>query len=284
MIRVNQIHQYSEVKLFDCGLKQLDNAPNYHSLTMSLQSDIEESINGADLIYFFVGKTGTMQGFEDPELFLKVNEGFLFSLLNAYRAVHSTAKIIFPSTRLVYRGDSRALNEDSEKQFLTPYAIQKFACEQYLNMYHELFGVNYCILRIGVPYGTLVHPVSSYGTLEFFIKQAKEFRKISVFGDGKQKRTFTFIEDLCHILWKAGLTCQCINDVYNIGGEALSIREVAEKVAYATKAIIAENPWPHDFNKIESGDTVFDSRKLDCLLGNIYSMTVDRWLGENDIR
>ena len=281
MIRINELFHYADMALYDGQSEHIDHVPGYRQIDLSQSEEIEAAILNCDLIYFFVGKTGTLQGFDIPDVFLDVNEKLLFHLLNACRKIKTRAKIIFPSTRLVYQGSESAVTEEAEKQFLTPYAVQKYACEQYLAMYRRLYGINYCVLRLGVPYGTLVQPVRPYGTLDSFQRQAKEQRQISIYGDGKQRRTFTYIGDLSHILWRTGATPCCVNDVYNVGGEDLSIGAVAEKVAAMTGARVIWIPWPVEALKVESGSTVFDSRKLDDLLHYEPTMTVEQWVAEN---
>lgn len=278
MIALNQQKQYAELQLFDYASTHIDGAENYHTLHVLSQDEMSEAVKDCDLVYFFVGKTGTIQGFDEPDVFLDINERALLRLLNACRSQDTKAKVIFPSTRLVYRGTDKPIKEDGEKEFKTPYAMQKYACEQYLSMYHVVYGVDYCILRLCVPYGTLVEPVSSYGTLDFFIRQAHEEGRISIYRNGSQKRTFTYICDLCEVLWQAGLSENCINDIYNVPGEELSIAEVAAKVARLYDVDITYTEWPAMAAKIESGDTVFDAAKLTTALGFECKMKMDHWL------
>ena len=120
------------------------------------------------------------------------------------------------------------MNENSEKEFNTVYAVNKFACEMYLEQYRKVFDINYCIFRICVPYGTLIENASSYGTAEFMIKSAKEKGMISLYGDGEVRRTLTHMEDLCNILVKYGVSDACINDVFNVGGEDYSFKRNGE--------------------------------------------------------
>lgn len=280
MLAVNNGTHYAEAAPCGHSPAHVDGAAGYCMVDLSRQADVEQAIEGCDVIFFFAGKTGTVQGFDAPDEFLDTNERLLLHLLSAYRAVGSKAKIVFPSTRLVYRGSDNPLREDAPKEFLTPYAIHKYACEQYLEMYGRQYGVRYCVMRICVPYGTLVQPVSSYGTLDFFLRQAREYRQISIYGDGNQRRTVTYIGDLCHILWRAGLSDACVNDVYNVGGEDMSIRELAEQVARATGAEVVEKPWPEEVRKVESGSTVFDAGRLNSLMGYEPEMTVERWISE----
>lgn len=280
LIRLNALEGYAETALYDCQAEHIDGERNYRQLDLADLEQLGQAISGCDLIYFFTGKTGTMQGFDQPGAFAEVNERCLFHLLAAYRSVNCQGKILFPSTRLVYRGSETPIPESGEKEFRTPYAIQKFACEQYLEMFSRMFGVKYCVLRLCVPYGTLVSPVSSYGTLDFFLCQAREKRVISVYGDGAQRRTFTYIADLCRALWRAGLEPRCLNDVYNVGGEDCSIRQLAELIAEQAGAEVVYQPWQESAQKIESGSTVFNSEKLDRLLGTRPTMTVQKWTAE----
>lgn len=280
MLAVNDAAHYGEAVPCGHSPAHVDDAAGYCMVDLARQEEVEQAIDGCDVIFFFTGKTGTVQGFDAPDEFLDTNERLLLHLLSAYRAVGSKAKIVFPSTRLVYKGSKKPLREDAPKEFLTPYAMQKYACEQYLQMYGRQYGVRYCVMRICVPYGTLVRPVSSYGTLDFFIRQARETGKIGIYGDGSQRRTVTYISDLCHILWQAGLSDACVDDVYNVGGEDMSIRELAEQVARATGAEVVEKPWPEQALKTESGSTVFNAGKLNGRLGYMPSMTVERWITE----
>src|SRR5258708_33839038 len=58
----------------------------------------------ADFIFFFAGLTGTYTAYDKYEQFIDINEKGLLHLLNAMRRVKSKARLVFPSTRLVYKG------------------------------------------------------------------------------------------------------------------------------------------------------------------------------------
>ncbi len=232
-----------------------------------------------DAVILFAGKTGTYAGFDEPEVFVEVNELGLLNVLNAMRKAKSTAKIVFPSTRLVYKGKDEPLLENDTKEFKTIYSINKYACEQYLKMYSDVFDIRYCVFRICVPYGSLLEGVSSYGTAEFFIGKAMQGDNITLYGDGEVKRTFTYIGDICRTMLEGALSAGCMNDVYNIGGESYSLREMAFEVAKKYGVGLEYTQWPDKALKIESGSTVFDSGKLDNILGNLRKMTFKNWIG-----
>lgn len=251
-----------EVKLYDNGPNQIDGAKNYEQINVLSKESIKKIDFNCDVIFMFVGKTGSAKGFDEYDLFIDINERALLNILNEYRTQHSQAKIIFPSTRLVYKGSQNPQKEDDEKTFKTIYAINKYACEMYLEQYSHVFGIDYCIFRICVPYGTLIPGASSYGTAEFMLDKATQGKNITLFGDGSVRRTLTYIGDLCEIMIAGAFSEKCINDVFNIGGEDYSLLEMAKLIAKKYNVEIEFVPWPEIEQKIESGDTVFDDTKL----------------------
>lgn len=275
----NVIHQIMErypgvsLALYDYSDAQADGLDNYKKVSILDRESLKGIDFGCDVIYLFAGKTGSANGFDDYDSFLDINERALLNILSEYRAQGSSAKIVFPSTRLVYKGRPGLLDEDAEKEFKTIYAINKFACENYLKQYNNVFGVQYCIFRICVPYGTLVSGAASYGTAEFMLNKAKRGENITLYGDGNQRRTFTYMEDLVDVLVEGGMSDSCVNDVYNVGGEDLSLREMAEMVAERYGVEVLSVPWPEIALKIESGDTVFDSSKLESIIGRLTNST-----------
>ena len=101
---------------------------------------------------------------------------------------------------------------------------------------------------------------------------------ISLYGDGSVRRTLTYIDDLCTTIIKCAFSDRCVNDIYNIGGEDYSLREMAELIALKYGVGISFVPWPELALKIESGDTVFDSEKLDSLLEIKRNTTFKEWI------
>lgn len=268
------------IKLYDHAQVQKDGAVNYERIDILDRNSVVGIDLDCDAVFMFVGKTGSANGFDDYDTFLDVNERALLNLLNEYRRQKSSAKIIFPSTRLVYKGKRGKLQEDAEKEFKTIYAINKYACEQYLRQYNDVFGVRYCIFRICVPYGTVISGASSYGTAEFMTGQARRGQNISVYGNGSVRRTLTHIEDLCNALIMGAKCPQCENDIFNVGGEDYSLMEMAQLISSRYGVGIDHVAWPEMALKIESGDTVFDDTKLRNTCGITYRHKFSEWCQE----
>ncbi len=265
-----------ELNLYGIEPKSLDNCENYVSVDMTAKEDVKKIDLSCDIVFMFVGKTGSANGFDEYEAFIDVNERTLLNLLNEYRKQKSRARIVYPSTRLVYKGKDEPQREEDEKEFKTVYAINKYACEQYLEQFHRIYDVQYSIFRICIPYGTLIPKASSYGTAEFMLNKAAKGENITIYGDGSVRRTLTYVYDLCKILIEGAISEGCANSVFNVGGEDYSLKDMAELIAKKYGIGIDYVPWPDDALKIESGSTVFDSSKLDALIKN--HMTKSRFV------
>ncbi len=269
------------IELYDYQEKHLDGLPNYHQINVLSSTSVSTIDFDSDLIFLFTGKTGTTEGFENPLQYIDINEKSLLNLLTEYIKNNSKAKIVFPSTRLVYKGKGVPLKEDSEKEFKTIYSMNKYSCENYLKQYSLVFNVKYVIFRICVPYGSLIEGASSYGTCEYMLKRAKDGQAISLYGDGTQRRTFTHIEDLCNIIIDASMDDNCSQDVFNIGGESYSLLEVASLIDRRYHNGIVFTEWPKKQFLIESGDTVFDDTKLKKILNCKYKTSFADWINRN---
>lgn len=251
-----------DIALYDLAEAHIDGLPNYEQVNILSRESVKKVDFTCDILFIFSGKTGTVNGFEEYDTFIDINEHGLLNILHEYVEQRSKGKIIFPSTRLVYKGNTGALKETAEKEFNTIYAVNKFVCEQYLEMYRKTFDVKYCIFRISVPYGTLIESASSYGTAEFMLNKAQNKENITLFGDGTLRRTLVHMEDLCNILIAGAEETRCTNDVFNVGGEDYSLAEMARLIADKYHVDIDYVEWPELARKIESGDTVFDDSKL----------------------
>lgn len=215
-------------------------------------------------IIFFAGITGTDAGFADAVRYTSVNDLGLLNLLMKIAPLGKNApKVIFPSSRLVYKGSDMPLAEDAPKEAKTVYAANKIACELYLEAYHNRFGIPYDVIRICVPYGNIISSDYSYGTVGFFMREIAAGRPIPLFGGGKQGRTFTHVEDICTAVEL--LMASNEDGVFNVGGENLSLYEAALKVVGGDAAMVRAVDWPPEALLIESGGTMFDSTKLEKL-------------------
>lgn len=266
---VSYLQRYYDVNVDSYDIVAECDLPNYHKVDLTDKESIKGLNLDIDYIFMFAGLTGTYNGFNEYQKFISINELGLLNLLDAIKNSEYRPKVIFPSTRLVYKGIDKSLKEDDLKECKTIYAANKLACEGYLQAYHDSFDIPYTIFRICLPYGNLLSTDYSFGTVGFFIKQAKAGKDITLYGGGNIKRTFTHMEDLCYQIIEGSFHHESNGQTYNVGGETLSLHDAAEIIAakYGTK--VTEIPWPERDLRIESSHTYFDDTKIRSLLRNM---------------
>ncbi|MHC1689220.1 MAG: NAD-dependent epimerase/dehydratase family protein [Bacteroidales bacterium] len=239
---------------------------NYHRVDLTDKESVALVNLNVDYIFMFAGLTGTYAGFDAYNKYVTVNEIGLLNLLDTIKNSQFRPKVVFPSTRLVYKGVDSPLKEEDEKDSKTIYAANKIACEGYLKAYHDSFEIPYTVFRICIPYGNLLSNDYSFGTVGFFIKQAKAGIDIMLYGGGTIKRTFTHMEDLCYQITEGAFHPQSNGEIYNVEGETLSLREAAEIIAKKYGVSVKAVPWPERDLRIESDHTYFDGSKIQALL------------------
>ena len=266
---VSYLQRYYDVNVDSYDIVAECNLPNYHKVDLTDKESIKGLNLDIDYIFMFAGLTGTYNGFNEYEKFISINELGLLNLLDAIKNSEYRPKVIFPSTRLVYKGVDKSLKEDDLKECKTIYAANKLACEGYLQAYHDSFDIPYTIFRICLPYGNLLSTDYSFGTVGFFIRQAKAGKDITLYGGGNIKRTFTHMEDLCYQIIEGSFHHESNGQTYNVGGETLSLHDAAEIIAAKYGAKVTEIPWPERDLRIESSHTYFDDTKIRSLLRNM---------------
>jgi len=252
-----------EVYGYDISAESLVDGVKYTAGKLLTKNDVYSINLNVDYCFYFAGITGTTKAYDDYELFIDLNEKVLLYLLDRMRHDNFKGRIIFPSTRLIYKGEKNILlKEDAPKEFKTIYALNKWFGENIIRQYQEYFGINYNIFRICVPYGNLFSDGYSYGTIVFFLNNAMAKKNITLFGTGEQRRTFTHVEDICNQIYNIIINIKSINEIFNIAGENFSLLEVATKIASKFDVKVENKEWPQLDEKMESGDTIFDGSKI----------------------
>lgn len=261
-----------------------DGFDNYLSLDFSDAEQLQKLALDVDFIFFFAGLSGTSASFEDYADYVKSNDIALLNLLRFHHLSGSTARIIFPSSRLVYRGQKDVfLKEDARKDPKTIYAQNKLSAESYLRLYQNRYGTPYTVFRICVPYGNSFDESYSYGTIGFFLNKARSGENIPLYGDGSQRRTFTHIDDICAVMLRSLDKPKTINSTFNIGGsDNCSLTDAATRVAKKFSVDVQYVDWPEEDRLLESGDTIFDGSKLEKITNYSYRHKLEDWLNRLD--
>ncbi|MDP7033145.1 MAG: NAD-dependent epimerase/dehydratase family protein [Planctomycetota bacterium] len=155
------------------------------------------------------------------------------NLLNASVLSGSVERYVFTSSIAVYGAGQVPMTEDLTPRPEDPYGIAKLAVEQDLMAAHDMFGLEWTVFRPHNVYGELQNIADRYrNVVGIFMNQILLGKPLSVFGDGKQERAFTHIDDVAPIIARSVEIPESSCEIFNVGADKPhSVNRLAEVVA-----------------------------------------------------
>ena len=197
VIGIDNMNDYYDVRLKDYRLSKLNKLDGF----TFYKEDIENieflkklfKENGIDAVVNLAARAGVRYSLENPFIYMTTNAIGTLNLLECCRQ-YGTKKFVLASTSSIYAGSPMPFKEDLPvNRPISPYAASKKAAEAICYAYHYLYGIDITILRYFTVYGPAGRPDMS---IFRFIKWIDEGRPVEIFGDGRQSRDFTYIDDI----------------------------------------------------------------------------------------
>lgn len=151
-------------------------------------------------------------------------------LVGAIRA--KTKRLVFTSSMSVYGDQQPPFNEKMAKKPVDIYGISKAATEEAIKVFAKVYGLEYVILRAHNVYGPRQNLADPYrNVIAIFINRLLQEKHFYIYGDGKQKRSFSYIDDVTPCIAKAGFLKNLNREIINIGPKkAYTINELSNAV------------------------------------------------------
>ena len=149
---------------------------------------------------------------------------------------YGVERFIYISTGGAVYGEPEYLPCDESHPInpICPYGASKHTVEHYLYMYHELYDLDYVVLRYPNVYGPRQDPHGEAGVEAIFTGQMLKGEQVVINGDGEQERDFVFVGD-CARANLLALTTEKSNTIFNLGeGKATTVNEVYSELKKAT--------------------------------------------------
>lgn len=144
---------------------------------------------------------------------------------------YSVKRLVFTSSMAVYGHGKPPFTESDMPNPIDPYGIAKYACEMDVKVAGEQHGLDWCIIRPHNVYGIKQNIWDRYrNVLGIWMYQYMNGMPMAIFGDGKQKRAFSFIDDTLNSMWKCGTQDNCSKEIINLGGTKFYTIKEANKV------------------------------------------------------
>ncbi len=238
---------------YDPELKE-ENARGLDVRRVDLTAD-ELELAGYDGVFHLAAQPGVRSFGDVFPLYLERNVLASQRLFEA--AARAGVRVVFASSSSVYGEAERyPTTEETPPRPLSPYGITKLACEHLARAYEQSFGLEVVVLRYFNAYGPRQRPDMAFPRIVSALAEGGPF---TLFGDGEQSRSFTYVGDLVAATalameqGRAGV-------VYNVGGgEEATMRETIaqlERISGRTLDLRVEAAVPGDQRRTKADTTL----------------------------
>jgi len=219
--------------------------------------DAQKAVHGVDAVFHFAANPEVRVSTTNPDIHFSENVVAAFNLLEAMRK-NDVGQLVFASSSSVYgEPDEIPVDENAPLRPVSVYGASKAACEHLIHAYAKLYGFRAVALR----YANVVGPRLRHGVIwDLINKLRKNPHELEILGDGKQVRSYIYIDDAVEatlLAWKKTTDAYA---VYNVATEDwITVDEVADLVIEAMgltnvkktyKPVLHGIGWPGDVKKI----------------------------------
>ena len=229
-------------------------------------SVVDNAVREVDCVIHLAAWAQVPRSIEDPLGTHQVNVVGTLNVLEAVRRFR-VPRLVYVSSSSVYGNQkTHLLHEDMTPEPLSPYGLQKLVGEQYCTLYARLFGTTIASLRYFNVYGPRETSEGPYTLVVARFRQQRNAGKpLTIYGDGLQTRSYTYVDDVVRATVSASVTDlpASRNTILNIGTkEETSVLEIARLIGGEIKHI-----YPNPRGPFEERHKAADYSRAKAVLG-----------------
>tara|TARA_A100001015_G_scaffold255585_1_gene297125 strand:+ start:214 stop:1188 length:975 start_codon:yes stop_codon:yes gene_type:complete len=240
---IDSLNNAYDKKFKDLRLQNLESENNFQFISNDLSDkDSLNDLADIDIVYHMGARAGVRQSFNDPLSYIKDNTIATTNVANFCKN-NDISKMILASTSSIYgNSGEKEMVEDIDEKINPPsiYASTKLSGETLARTILSSHNTNLIITRFFTVYGPYGRPDMS---ILRFIHWIMENKEVKIFGDGEQRRSFTYIDDVVDLLLKVQ-DCNS-NETFNVGNnKTSSLNEVVKIIEHFSnkKAQVVNEP------------------------------------------
>ena len=224
-------HSVTIIDNLSTGYKRnLNNQAKFIQADIKKLAQIKKHFQGQEFVFHLAAIPRIQPSIKNPFL---TNDNNITGTLNVLFASSKARvkRVIYSASSSCYGTNKPPLKEDDKPNCLNPYAVGKYTGEIYCKLFSELYGLDTVNLRYFNVYGSRMDDQGDYATvIGIFLRQKNQGESLTIVGDGKQKRDFTYIDDVVEANIKAmKYKKELKGEVINIGtGKNYSVNQLAK--------------------------------------------------------
>jgi len=265
VIGVDCFLDYYSRDLKENNMKSFIDCDNFTFVENNINNiNLKELVRDVDYIFHQAAQAGVRSSWgESFEIYVDNNIMGTQRLLEAVK-YSNIKKFVYASSSSVYGDtDQLPMKENNKLQPISPYGVSKLAAEKLCYLYYKNFNVPTVSLRYFTVFGERQRPDMAF---HIFIKSILQNKPLTIFGDGKQSRNFTHVDDIVKANILAAYS-DTKGETFNIGGDGEKI--VLDDSISLMEDIIGKKA-NRDYQQLVKGDvkhTSADCSKARKLLG-----------------
>lgn len=228
-------------------------------------------VKDQDFVFHLAGQVDHILSLSDPFPDIDTNIRGTAVVMEALKHYNPSARLIYTGTRGQYGpAVSLPVNEDAPTRPKGIYEITNLTAEKIIEVYHSVHGIQSVLLRLTNIYGPRAQMQHSrYGVVNWFVRVALDGNPIKVFGDGKIKRDFLYVDDCVEAILQCATTEAAYGEILNIGiDQPVDFIELADTLIQVVGAGQWEfAPFSPERKAQEPGDFYSDISKIRHLVG-----------------
>ena len=196
---------------------------------------LKNAFTNVDYVFHLAAEARIGPAIENPVNAVNINTIGTCNVLQCARDA-GVKKVMYSSTSSGYGLNPSPNDETQPDDCLNPYSVSKVAGEKICKMYTDLYGLKTVIFRYFNVFGERAPKKGQYApVIGIFLRQRASGEKLTIVGDGEQRRDFVYVKDVANANIMAALSNaddEAYGQVYNVGsGKNYSVNDIASFIS-----------------------------------------------------
>lgn len=265
----------AEVTIYDClDPRSGGNMHNVHEIRDDIRvilNDIRNfegictAILNHDILFNCAAYTSHPNSMREPLVDIDVNCKGVINVLEAARRFNPEIRIVHVGTSTqIGRMQFNPVTETHPEFPLDIYSANKSASEKHVLIYGGAYQLRTTVIRLANIYGPRSNIKSSdFGFINYFIGLALLGKELTIFGDGRQLRNISYVDDCTAALVLAAMNEKSNGEVFfAVADRQYNVAEIAQAIVENIGGKLRFVEWPADRKAIEIGDAVISNKKI----------------------